>query len=295
MFCSTIIPTIGRDTLGRTVYSVLDQTLDGDACEVIVVNDSGQPLPPAGWRDTPRVRVIDTCRRERSIARNTGAAVARGRYLHFLDDDDILLPGAMTALWQTARQHDDALWIYGSWRTVNNQGTLVDEFSPELNGNVFSLLVSGESLPLQASIIRALDFFAVGGFDNHPELIGVEDRELGRRLALRGAVAHADRVVAQVRIGEETSTTDWGRTAERDRLGRERALAMEQAFRRLWESTRGAYWSGRVSRAFVASAAWNVRRGNLPTAATRALSGVAIARLNLLVPDYWRGLRTKIR
>ena len=37
MFCSTIIPTIGRDTLRRTVCSVLDQTLTD--WELILVDD----------------------------------------------------------------------------------------------------------------------------------------------------------------------------------------------------------------------------------------------------------------
>jgi glycosyltransferase involved in cell wall biosynthesis len=83
-FCSTIIPTINRSTLSRAVYSVLDQAFTGADFEVIVVNDSGQPLPDMDWQHSERVRVITTQRRERSVARNTGAAIARGKYLHFL-------------------------------------------------------------------------------------------------------------------------------------------------------------------------------------------------------------------
>src|SRR5690349_14742956 len=95
MFCSTIIATIGRASLSRAVASVLSQTLPpGGELEVIVVNDSGQPLPPAAWQHDPRVRVLATNRCERSIARNTGAATARGQYLHFLDDDDWMVPDA---------------------------------------------------------------------------------------------------------------------------------------------------------------------------------------------------------
>ena len=42
--------------------------------------------------------VVNTHHSERSVARNTGAALSHGDYLHFLDDDDILLPGAYAAL-----------------------------------------------------------------------------------------------------------------------------------------------------------------------------------------------------
>ena len=93
MFCSTIIPTINRPSLSRAVQSVLDQDFAEEAHEVIVVNDSGEPLPEMAWQHSKCVRVIDTNRRERSVARNTGAAIARGEFFHFLDDDDVAPAG----------------------------------------------------------------------------------------------------------------------------------------------------------------------------------------------------------
>jgi len=89
-FCSTIIPTIARLKLERAVESALAQPLSPDEHEIIVVNDSARPLPAAIWQKAPNVSIVSTNRHERSIARNTGAALATGRYLHFLDDDDWL-------------------------------------------------------------------------------------------------------------------------------------------------------------------------------------------------------------
>jgi glycosyltransferase involved in cell wall biosynthesis len=54
MFCSTIIPTVGRDRLARAVESVLSKKCRPQLFEVIVVNDSGQPLTPAAWQQSPR-------------------------------------------------------------------------------------------------------------------------------------------------------------------------------------------------------------------------------------------------
>lgn len=102
MICSTIIPTIGRETLGRSVQSVLDQQLYPQLHEVIVVNDSGTSLGEPAWAKAPNVRIIATNHCERSAARNVGAAAARGAYLCFVDDDDYLLPGALGALTSTA-------------------------------------------------------------------------------------------------------------------------------------------------------------------------------------------------
>src|SRR5512139_2062944 len=106
MFCSVVIPTINRPTLSRSVYSVLNQDFSADDFEIIIVNDTGQPLPDMEWLHSEFVQVITTQKRERSVARNTGAAIARGEYLYFLDDDDIMLPGAMKAFWELSQATD---------------------------------------------------------------------------------------------------------------------------------------------------------------------------------------------
>jgi glycosyltransferase involved in cell wall biosynthesis len=292
VFCSTIIPTIGRATLSRAVLSVLDQDFDRAPFEVIVVNDSGTPLPDAEWQRRADVRVIETPRQERSVARNAGAKVARGRYLHFLDDDDVLLPGGLRALWGLGQAHPEAAWVYGAWETVDNDGRTVARFDAGLQGNIFADLVAGEGLPLQASLVLTDEFVRAGAFD--PLVCGVEDRDLGRRVALRGSVACTSALVARVRIGRAGSTTDWNRLAEGDRVGREKALSRAGAFGRLWDSARSPFRSGRVSRAYAASAVWNLKRAQLTTAMARACAACVFARWLVVRPAFWRGLRTRI-
>jgi glycosyltransferase involved in cell wall biosynthesis len=295
MFSSTIIPTINRSTLARAVQSVLDQDFTADEFEVIVVNDSGTPLPNMPWMHSPRAKVIDTNRRERSVARNTGAAIARGKYLHFLDDDDILLPGAMQAFWDLAQTDEHAEWLNGAWRIVDNDGNTLNEFFPNLTGNIFARLVSGEGLPLQASLVKAEAFFSIGAYDPAPIITGVEDRDVGRRLALHGNMGYTPVLVAQVRIGEAGSSTNWATIAEGDRWGREKALRAPNSMRRLLASAESSYWYGRVSRALFASMVWNLKQRNILMAAGRLVSGVIMMGWRILLPDFWRGLGTKIQ
>ncbi len=294
MFCSTIIPTVGRPSLAQAVQSVLDQDFAAAEFEVIVVNDSGQPLPEETWQDAPNVRVLTTYCHERCVARNTGAAMARGKYLHFLDDDDVLLPGAMEAFWDLDRQSDDVVWLYGSYQTVDNSGTLVATWQPGIVGDIFPLVIAGESIPFQASLLLSAAFFQAGMFDPHPSIVGVEDRDVGRRLAFLGDVAYSPALVAAIRIGEQGSTTNWAAIAERDRWGREKALRLADASTQLHRSTPSAYLSGRISRAYFASAAWNLRHRNGFTAMSRTITGLSFIGIHVLSQEFWNGLKTNL-
>lgn len=296
MFSSTIIPTINRSTLSRAVCSVLNQSFKAADFEVIVVNDSGRPLPDTDWQHSDRVRVIDTNRRERSVARNTGAAIAKGKYLHFLDDDDWLLPGALEAFWILDKlKGNESVWLYGSYQTVDNDDNLVERLHPSVYGNIFALVVAGEGIPFQVSLLKAEQFHIVGGFDSNPSIIGVEDRDVGRRMALHGAVAYIPAVVAQIRIGEINSTTNWATIAESDRQGREKVLGAQNAFARLNTSVNSSYWHGRVSRAYFASAVWNLKRRNILTAINRITVGLAFSGKHTFSAKFWDGLSDKVR
>lgn len=292
LFSSTIIPTVNRSTLACAVKSVLDQAFAANGFEVIVVNDSGKPLPDADWQHSNRVRVISTNRRERSVARNTGAAIAHGKYLHFLDDDDVLMPGALQVFWDLSCKNPDAAWLYGSYQTVDNNGNLIVEFHPQIQNNIFPLLISGEAIPFQTSLLQTKYFYAAGGFD--PTITGVEDRDLGRRIAFRGMVAYAPIVVAKIRVGERGSTTNWRILAEDDRWGREKVLSLPDAFARLRTSNVSSYWHGRVSRAYIASTVWNLQRRHIFIATSRAMAALALANWHIFSPSFWKGLRTKV-
>lgn len=93
---SIIIPTIGRETLARTLASIAQQKLiAGD--EVLVVGDGPQPAAaaifaasclPGRYLDGPEIHDWGGSQRTAGMRR------ARGDLLLFMDDDDVYLPGA---------------------------------------------------------------------------------------------------------------------------------------------------------------------------------------------------------
>lgn len=94
MLITVVIPTRDRQTVLREALASLAAQECTDF-EVIVVNDGGTSADDivAEWRQTMPIVAIDVPRSQGPpAARNLGIAAARGRFLAFLDDDDIFLP-----------------------------------------------------------------------------------------------------------------------------------------------------------------------------------------------------------
>jgi glycosyltransferase involved in cell wall biosynthesis len=298
LVCSTVIPTIGRSSLSTAVQSVLDQGLGSDEFEIIVVNDSGDRLAGANWQKLRNIKIIDTNKRNRSIARNVGAAAAQGRYLHFLDDDDWMMPGAFSALLNVAGR-SPAAWIHGAFRMVDNSGVTVAEIHPDETGNCCIQMIAWEWLPLQASFITADAFFAVNGFESLPALGGgFEDVHLARQISLYYDMAPTNAVVTSIRIGDVSSTTNYITLFDQNRQSREKTIAARHALARLIASAkstpvRSRYWYGKVIYYYMASLKWCLEDRQLLAAAGRAfnlLAGLILAGPRLLSSEFWRGV-----
>jgi glycosyltransferase involved in cell wall biosynthesis len=87
---TVIVASYGRPQfLGDALDSVLGQTVDDLEC--IVVDDGSPDLPVVP--EHPKVRLVVRSRNGgQGAARNTGLEQARGRYVTFLDDDDMYTP-----------------------------------------------------------------------------------------------------------------------------------------------------------------------------------------------------------
>jgi glycosyltransferase involved in cell wall biosynthesis len=82
---SVIIPSRDRPQfVGQAIASVLAQNLR--ALEVIVVNDGAQPITQPADN---RAHILDNQMRGLNAARNLAVQHARGRFIAFLDDDDV--------------------------------------------------------------------------------------------------------------------------------------------------------------------------------------------------------------
>ena len=97
--CSVIIPTFNRPKLlSEAIYSVLNQTFQN--FEIIVVNDAGEDVSDIinSFNDSRIKYIIHKDNKGISAARNTGISNSSGKYISYLDDDDLLLPHHLKTL-----------------------------------------------------------------------------------------------------------------------------------------------------------------------------------------------------
>jgi len=290
MFSTTVITTLGRESLARAVESVLSQDLVVEDFEIIVTNDSGHPLSPADWQCSDRVTVLHTNRRERSVIRNMAAAIARGRYLHFMDDDDWLLPGALSELHTVARS-TDAKWIYGTSRLVDGHGKKITDHHIGIHGNIFAQVVAGEWLPLQSAVVDTELYFEVGGFDWR--LIGAEDKDLCRKASLRTDFASTLALIACITRDRATTTTPYHHATTRSVWSRDLRLDESGAFNRMRTSAQDDYWRGRLVRAYSTCVFWNLQNRAFLRAIGRAgeaSAGLLSSGLSVFTRNFWRAL-----
>src|SRR5258708_15563923 len=109
-YFTVIIPTFDRASLlERALRSCLGQ--DYGDWEAIIVDDASPDAGAAASAEVvrrigdPRIRLIRH-EQNRGVceARNTGARAARGSWLIFHDDDDELVPGALTRIHDAAER-----------------------------------------------------------------------------------------------------------------------------------------------------------------------------------------------
>jgi glycosyltransferase involved in cell wall biosynthesis len=290
MFISSIITTIGRSKLNRAVESLLYQNFPEEQFEIFVINDSGTLLPHKPWHESSRVRIINTNRRERSVARNTGASSAKGRYLHFLDDDDWMLPHAFQEFWKLTNNQEPA-WLYGGAHLYDRNDNYLFNIQHGISGNGFIQTMAGEWIPLQSSLIDANVFHHVGGFN--PLITGPEDIDLLRRISLLGELAEVDSIVSCIERGDDSSTTNYKTLPEISRLAREQILEQPGVYERMVSGAHSSYWYGKILRIYLTSAVWNIQRKRTFTAISRLFhaskSFIHTGRYNLS-PNFWQSV-----
>ena len=213
---SVVIPTFRREQqLLEAIGSVLSQ--QQVTLEIIVVDDSpdGSARSAVGSVSDPRIQYIQRAQPSGgrpALVRNEGARAAKGRYVHFLDDDDMLEAGALAALSTALDRDPKAGMAFGvivpfgldEVKLRHHQQFFAEarRIAGRLRGArqlSASLLFRPSVLVNSACMARREAFVAVGGFD--ADIPVCEDADLWARIAHATGFVFLDRPIVRYRTG----------------------------------------------------------------------------------------------
>jgi len=219
---SVIVPTYNRRSmLGEAVESVLGQGFKN--FELIVVDDGSEDgTAQSLMRHPSDLRLLSQPRRGVAAARNLGARCSRGRYLAFLDSDDLWQPKKLEIQMTFMEERPavricqtEELWIRRG-RRVNPRKKHRKPSGDIFRASLDLCLVS----PSAVMMTREL-FHKVGGFDEAFPVC--EDYDLWLRIAVDTPVYLIPQPLVLKRGGhqDQLSRSTWG-------IDRFRALAIKK-------------------------------------------------------------------
>jgi glycosyltransferase involved in cell wall biosynthesis len=248
---SVIIPVYnGERFLAEAVHSALSQTHRD--VEVIVVDDgSTDGTPDIISRLGSLVRPLRQPNQGVAAARNAGIAVARGRFVAFLDADDVWLPHKLER--QLALlESKPSLGAVGSGFLVTDEQlqTLAEDIPPTCDLAAILLLRTNGGLFSSTMVARTEILSRLGGFDTR--LSTSADWDLVARLAAHYEVASVPEALVLYRQHGTNMHGNVPRTEEDMRLAMGKAFTDPQdrrvaclrsrAYSNMFRMLSGSYW-----------------------------------------------------
>jgi len=220
---SIIIPCFNKERfVEETLQSCLDQT-DRDF-EVIVVDDvstdDSVKIVKKMMAKDARIKLIQQKRRQGpSIARNVGVKAAKGKYINYLDADDIIEPQKLELQGKILDKHKKVGIVLAKGITIDDRGKIMDRkyvVEGQFRGHppLQDLLFRGGLFPPAAMLCRRKDVLKIGGF--WPKGYWCEDLEFFIRLARTGVDYH---LVPQPLFRYRRSSGSWGSNQKRMEQG----------------------------------------------------------------------------
>lgn len=173
-------------------YLVIDGGSEDESVQIIEKYESSLTF----WESEPDAG--------QSHAINKGWRRATGKYLWWLNADDMLMPASLFTTVRFLEDHPHIDLVYGDLIAIDETDHQINRFNyPDFN--LASFILKYRSISQPGTLLRKLAQESLGELDE--ELHFVMDREFWLRMALKGmTLAHIDKPVAYFRIHSQSKT-----------------------------------------------------------------------------------------
>lgn len=193
---SIIIPTYNRSQFIKNVISsILNQTYSN--FEIIIVDDGSTDNTEETILSISdsRLHYYKKENEERSIARNFGIRKAKGKFITFVDSDDVLYENHLEEAVQLLSSYKDPVFFHLAYEIRNVKGEVLSRVSHK--GNVNLNLLKGNILSCIGVFVKK-EILLDHMFSVDRNLIGSEDWELWVRLASRYKIYYSNTVTSAI-------------------------------------------------------------------------------------------------
>jgi glycosyltransferase involved in cell wall biosynthesis len=205
---SVVIPAYNGTSryLEQAIHSVLAQTYQD--YEIIVVDDASTDDTGALVQRIPGVRYV---RRDRNggqaAARNTGAQLAQGEYLAFLDQDDLWEPSFLEEVVGALASSTTSILVHCDGYQVDEHNQILEyDAAMKHTGSITQLLRGGHDVATSGSLFRKTPFDEAGGYDARLSIW--EDMDLAIRLYRPGLFLHLPKPLYRHRLYGHNASKD---------------------------------------------------------------------------------------
>lgn len=204
---SVIVPCYKQaELLSEALDSLVSQ--EYTFWEAIVVND-GSPdntneIANRYADKDQRIRLLIKENGGLSSARNAGMKIAKGKWLLFLDADDLLIPGCLTELSLAQKNADIKTLIHYGYRYIHFSGNkIIHESKPTFINPLIPRILLQNIGPCHSLIIQKEFADTIGFFDE--SLKSAEDWDFWIRAAKHGATIQSlSEILVSYRVSEQS-------------------------------------------------------------------------------------------
>jgi glycosyltransferase involved in cell wall biosynthesis len=183
---SVVIPYFNREKyIDEAIQSVFAQRLP--PLEVIIVNDASREFSRRYLdRYADACLIVDLATQTgAAAARNEGIRRARGRYIAFLDSDDVWLPEKLEVQRRYLEEHPECALVHSAaWSFASDRADFLCACDWPMPLTLAQALTHDHWMILPTVLVRANVVRALGGFDT--KFVGSEDHDLTIRCCAAG-------------------------------------------------------------------------------------------------------------
>jgi len=180
--------------IAESIDSVIAQTYTN--WELIIVDDGSTDktgkIASSYVALDERVKYIYQENQKQSIARNNGLKLCRGKYIAFLDSDDIWVINKLEVQLKCIQENKSDLVFSAGFVFSQDISNPDFEFNTTegiiVGDDGFESLLRQNFIPILSVLVTRQALNEVGGFDENPEIQNVEDYQLWLKLLLKGFV-----------------------------------------------------------------------------------------------------------